>query len=128
MSDHPLSKPENEAPLPERLQTASSPTLDATQPWGGNTPESEGGLDWRRYVAVVYRYKWLIVLCTILGTAAGVFASRFEKPQYRAQATVWIQTPDNERGPLQQNQLLGGSSWRELLLPYEVLDHSVRTL
>ncbi len=48
-------------------------------PFAGE-PAGDGdgaGMDWRRYLAAVLRFKWLVLAVTVLGTAAGVVASRF---------------------------------------------------
>ena len=86
--------------------------------------EEDGGLNLRRYLAAVLRYKWVILLVTILGTAAGLGASRYIAPQYEAQATIWVETPNrtDERGPIRSDELLQSSSWIELLKSYIVLD------
>jgi len=103
----------------------------ATTGWGG--PESEGGVDWRRVFSAVMRFKWLICAVTVLGTVAGFGLARFVKPQYGAQATIWIDATERERwgqaqdrGPIRQGQLLDPQSWVDLLKSYVVLDTVVR--
>src|SRR2546428_1867135 len=61
--------------------------------------EQEGGLDWNRVLSAVLRFKWLIVAVTVLGTAAGVAATRVLSAAYVAQATIWIDPPDQRNGP-----------------------------
>src|SRR5436309_15689659 len=51
---------------------------------------SDSGLDWRRILSALLRFKWLIAGFTLVGTVAGVGATRFLKPEYAAQAKVWI--------------------------------------
>jgi tyrosine-protein kinase Etk/Wzc len=96
--------------------------------WQQFTQEPEKGVDWRRYVAAALRYKWLVIVCTVLGTGGSVAATRLISPEYRAQATVWIETANNQGGPLQQSQLLESTSWIELLKTFVVLDYSVQAL
>jgi capsular exopolysaccharide synthesis family protein len=98
--------------------------------WGG--AESEGGVDWRRVFSAVLRFKWLICGVTVLGTVAGFGVARFVRPQYGAQATIWIDATERERwgqaqdrGPIRQGQLLDPQSWVDLLKSYVVLDHVV---
>src|SRR5438132_9718915 len=50
----------------------------------------EGGLDWRRILSALLRFKWLIATFTLVGTVAGIGATRFLKPIYSAQAKIWI--------------------------------------
>ena len=91
----------------------------------------EEGLDWRRYFAAVYRYKWLILLVTAAGTGAGTVAARhLYKYEYSAQAKLWIQDENGgagrNQGPLRSSLLLEDYSWVELLETYAVLEEVVR--
>lgn len=92
--------------------------------------EQGGGLDWTRVLSAVLRFKWLIVAVTVVGTAAGVAATRFLSAAYVAQATIWIDQPDPrggpDRGPIRPGQLLEPEAWVDLLKSYAVLDHVVR--
>jgi len=88
-----------------------------------------GGVDWRRLLTAVLRFKWLICSVTLLGSGAGVAATRFLRPQYLAQATIWIDETDRrgtDQGPIRSRQLLDPESWVDLLRSYVVLDHVVR--
>ncbi|HMG17159.1 MAG TPA: Wzz/FepE/Etk N-terminal domain-containing protein, partial [Gemmatimonadales bacterium] len=42
--------------------------------------------DWQRYFNSVMRHKWLVLTVTLLGTLAGVIATRFLDPRYTAKA------------------------------------------
>jgi succinoglycan biosynthesis transport protein ExoP len=99
--------------------------------WGA--AESEAGVDWRRVLSAVLRFKWLICGVTLLGTTAGFGVARFVRPQYGAQATIWIDATERERwgqgqdrGPIRQGQLLDPQAWVDLLKSYVVLDYVVR--
>ena len=90
--------------------------------------EPEGGVDWRRVLTAVTRFKWLICGVTLLGTTAGLGAARFVRPQYGAQATIWIDATErrgDDRGPIRQGQLLDPQAWVDLLKSYVVLDQVV---
>ena len=91
-------------------------------------PETE--LDWRRVVAALLRFKWPILAVTCLGTAAGLLATRYVKPQYAAQVTVWIdesgQRGGPDRGPIRPGHLLEPGAWLDLIRSYAVLDQVVR--
>lgn len=118
-------------PLPP---PAASPVMVPTSPTALSTDlgavEQEGGLDWHRILSAVLRFKWLIVAVTVVGTAAGVAATRFLSAAYVAQATIWIDQPDQrngpDRGPIRPGQLLQPEAWVDLLKSYVVLDHVVR--
>ena len=128
MPDIPAPNPGQSAPLPQRVEQPGALASEMQPPWQQYAPEPEKTADWRRYLAAAYRYKWLIIACTLFGVGGGGVAAKFIQPTYIAQATVWIETPDAQRGPMQQSQLLETSSWIELLRTFIVLDHSVQTL
>ncbi|MGD2155124.1 MAG: Wzz/FepE/Etk N-terminal domain-containing protein, partial [Gemmatimonadales bacterium] len=91
----------------------------------------QDGIDPRRYLLAVWRHKWLVMLVTFLGTAAGVGGTRFIEPQYEAEATLWIETvrgTDARQGPIQSSELLRSSGWVDLLHSYVVLDQVVRDM
>jgi len=98
------------------------------------TPTAEtddSGPDWRRISSALWNYKWVVFLCAVLGTAGGIAATRALRPTYVAQATVWIDVPDNRHeqdraGPIRQGGLLASDAWIDLLRSYVVLDHVVR--
>lgn len=127
--------------MTHKLPASEPGPVDLIQSFGGGTPLRsylvsdvqlpEEGLIWRRYVAVLWRYKWLVVLVTALGTAAGVVGTRFIQPVYEAEATIWIEASrrsDARQGPIQSSELLRSSAWVDLLKSYVVLDHVVRDM
>ena len=98
-------------------------------PFDGDRAES--GVDWRRVLSAVLRFKWLIATFTLIGTIAGVGATRFIKPVYSAQTKIWIDVEGRrgqDRGPtpIRPGQLLDAESWVDLLESYVVLDEVVR--
>jgi len=117
--------------LPAPLASVPAPERAAeTQAFRrAGLPEYESELDWRRALSAVLRFKWPILLVTLLGTAAGVAATRVVRPIYSAQATVWIDAAERrgpDRGPIRQGQLLDPQAWFDLLKSYVVLDQVVR--
>jgi polysaccharide biosynthesis transport protein len=128
MSGSPPSQPDSPLALP--AVQASAPRGS----WGGQNvappaPE-EPAFDLRRSLAVLARYKWLIVALTALGTTAGFVAGRLVPPVFAAQATLWLQIGDvrgaRPTGPIQAAGLLEWSSWVDLLRSFVVLDEVVR--
>src|SRR2546428_6635554 len=96
---------------------------------GADYFDPDGELDWRRILNAVVRFRWLIAAVTVVGTAAGVAATRFLKPQDVAQATIWIDQTDRrgpDRGPIRPSQLLDPGALVDLLLSYRVIDEVVR--
>src|SRR5436190_1562525 len=115
----PLGPPPVAAPtLPQRGVSA----LDLDHPGGG--------IEWRRILSALLRFKWLIATMTLVGTVAGIGATRFVKPDYAAQTKIWIDVEGRgqDRGPtpIRSAQLLDAQSWVDLLLSYVVLDQVVR--
>jgi succinoglycan biosynthesis transport protein ExoP len=108
-------------PTPERLAYPAPQALD-----------EEPATDYRRYVAAVLRYRWLLVAGAVLGLGLGYGLKRIQKPQYQAQATIWLQSANQQGpqapGPIQQAQLFGSTSWTDLLRSYVVLDEVVRRM
>jgi tyrosine-protein kinase Etk/Wzc len=120
------------SPLPAPTRSgavAEASTLSFVDP---SLAGHEGELDWRRVLGAIVRFKWLILSVTLVGGMAGAAATRFVKPQYLAQATIWIDQADRRgmgadpRGPIRQGQLLEPVAWVDLLQSYMVLDRVVR--
>ncbi|HZE76174.1 MAG TPA: Wzz/FepE/Etk N-terminal domain-containing protein, partial [Gemmatimonadales bacterium] len=88
-------------------------------------PAEGGGIPWRRYISALRRYKWLMLLVIIVGTGATVLATRFMKPQYTVQATIWIESPSGHGGPVRAGSVVEGYNWVELLTTFTVLDSVV---
>jgi len=94
-------------------------------------PRSEEGLafDWRRYLAAVLRYKWLVVSLTVVGMAGAVVATRFVKPLFVAESTILVPQSTTRNDPLQPRVLFQSFGWVELIkTSYIVLDNVVREL
>ncbi|MBI4421522.1 MAG: polysaccharide biosynthesis tyrosine autokinase [Gemmatimonadetes bacterium] len=122
--------------LPTRF-SAPPPTAEAAPPLPAREvsyapAESRGGIDWQRVLNALLRFKWIVILSTVLGTAAGVWATRFISPIYSVQATVWIEQLSRrggyeyDRGPLRAGQFLQPEGWVDLLRSLQVLDRVVR--
>ncbi|HEY7233945.1 MAG TPA: polysaccharide biosynthesis tyrosine autokinase [Gemmatimonadaceae bacterium] len=90
--------------------------------------EVEGWELVRRYLAAVLRYKWLLVLMLVAGGGASVATTRFVRPTYEVQATIWLatQTPEGRAaGPFRAHELVNVSAWPDLLTSYVILDSVV---
>ena len=103
---------------------AASLTSPIQRP-GGNPPPEPA---WLRYRSALLRHKWLILGCALLGTCAAAVASRFVKPRFDVQATIWISsdTPQGrDTGPLRAEELLSTSAWPDLVRSFVILDPAV---
>jgi capsular exopolysaccharide synthesis family protein len=85
-------------------------------------PLPEQGIQWGRYIAALRRYKWLMLAVIVVGTAGSVGASRFLHPEYTATATIYIEPPPDDAGPIRAGELLRSYGWVELLGTGAVLD------
>ncbi|HEU4700386.1 MAG TPA: polysaccharide biosynthesis tyrosine autokinase [Gemmatimonadales bacterium] len=109
------------APLPQ-LPEEAAPMHPAAYPVA---PE-EGGVQWGRYIAAVKRYKWMILLIILVGTGLGILATRFVKPEYQVQATLFIQPETKGSGPMRPEAVLPSNAWVQLLSTYAILDAVVQ--
>lgn len=87
-----------------------------------------GGLSLGRLLQGLRRYKWLILALTLAGLGAGILATRYIRPSYQVGATIWIETPTDDRAgtPIQGDRLLQSRAWVDLLTTYIVLDPVIR--
>jgi capsular exopolysaccharide synthesis family protein len=132
------SKPQSSADavpalVPRRdLPVSSQAPSAALEPFRNSAAgEGEQGINWRRYVRTVRRYKWWILGLMLLGGIGGKVATRFMPARYLAQATIWIQTNEAPRasavrGPIGADQLISSSGTIPLVRSYVVLDQVVR--
>src|SRR5947208_3160598 len=108
-------------PVPSAADPALGHSHGEPDPWVINP---------RRLFAAVVRFKWVVILVVLLGTAGGVGVSRLLlKPTYATHATLWVDVPDihtRDQGPIQTAQLVGSSGWVDLLKSYAVLEPVVR--
>jgi succinoglycan biosynthesis transport protein ExoP len=83
--------------------------------------------DWHRYLTAVIRHKWLVLGVTLLGTLAGVVATRFLDPRYTAKTILWVDVDvGRERGITSTDEFLGTKGWIELVTSNAVLDSVVK--
>ena len=88
--------------------------------------DDEPKMDPRRYLATVLRYKWLLLVLTLVGGAGGYFGGKLIPTTYEAQALIWIEGLPTQRGPIQEAQLLQNTNWIDLLRSFTVLDSVVK--
>lgn len=120
-NDLPVPQP---VPQPTALQTNQS--FPAPMLYG-DAQGPGGGPDWRRILASVMRFKWLVLGVVVAGTAAGWGLSKFLfKPMYDARATVWvdiIQPGTHSTGGFNDpSQLPISTGWTDLLTSDVVMD------
>lgn len=84
--------------------------------------------DWQRYATAIGRHRWLVLAITLLGTLAGLVATRLLNPQYAARATLWIETAGHERQPAAEDGLVVTPSWSTLVTSQSVMEPVVTQL
>ena len=72
---------------------------------------------WTRYLDALRRNWWIIVIVFVLGSAGGLYMARGRASLYAAEAKIWINPNASSRynNPIGGGQLLGSSSWVELM-------------
>lgn len=108
---------------PYELQAQEYYALDGVGADGGG-----GGLDVRRLLESLWRWKWLIAGCTVLGIAGGLIASRFVTPMYQATGTIWLERDQQRGGPLRAQDPLAGQGWSSVFRSNAVVEPVVRDL
>ena len=106
-----------------------APTLPS---WGTPPPPTTKTPQLRRIIAVLGRFKWLIIALTVLGIVGGVVATRFVDPQYEARSVLLIRSESPlssaRGGPAQPAELLSSEAWIGLFQSGAVSDAVVREL
>lgn len=105
------------------MQAQEYYALDAMGGGGGGE-----GLDVRRLLESLWRWKWLVVGCTVLGIAGGLIASRFVTPMYEARGTIWLERDEQRGGPLRAQDPLAGQGWSSVFRSNAVVEPVVRDL
>lgn len=89
----------------------------------------DGGesLDVRRLFDSLWRWKWLIAGCTLLGLAAGLVAAQFVQPMYQVEATIWLEE-ENSSGALRGEDPLAGEGWSSVFKSNAVIGPVVQDM
>lgn len=98
---------------------------DSSQPaWA----EEESTFDFREVVALLLRYRWLIIAAAILGIGAAYWVYGRFQDSYVARGSIWVQVQGDggAQGPIQPGGLLPSQSWLELMQSFALLEPVVR--
>lgn len=114
----------NRAPLPAEQRHAPAPAYGQDPYYPDLEPEMEG-LDWRRYLHSLVRFKWLIFAVLVVGAGASYWVYQTTPVEYRAEGSLWIDDDGGRFQPIQEAGVLENAAWIELLRSYSVLDSVV---
>lgn len=109
-------------------QNGSYPSTHVEQPYFPPFEPEEQGVDLRRYLFALLRYKWLLALAIVVGGGGAYFAWTNTEVTYTAEGNLWIEVDTRGAGdvtPIRTSGLLQQSAWIELLRSYQVLDSVV---
>lgn len=137
-TDKPTHRPQDlpdEWPAPsaaggELARGAPAPPPASYEPYPYHEEDEESrGVDFRRYLNAVLRYKWWVLAATVVGLFGAALAWRVAPVQYTAEGSLWLEPPTQSGGgvtgdvtPIRASGLLEASGWVELLRSYAVLD------
>lgn len=122
---------------PWGTELTTRPRYEPTSPMpgAGYGAEPAPAGEWRRYLAVVGRHKWLVLIVTLIGTALGVFGTRFLDRQYGAKAILWVERAGRDRDAERDlisaevaNTMIDAPGWVQVVTSNAVLDSVVRRL
>lgn len=94
----------------------------AAEPAWPEMDGDEGGFDWRSELAALLRYKWVILLASLLGAGGAYVAWTQVEPEYVAEGSLWVQGDEDNRGPIVTDGLFQVGAWLDLIGSYSVLD------
>lgn len=74
-----------------------------------------------RYLSAVKRFKWLVLLFTLLGLGGGFLVSRMRPPSYVVKASMLLAMPVGNT-PNTSGALLSGEQWKKFMRSYRSLE------
>jgi polysaccharide biosynthesis transport protein len=119
----------------QKTNGVSTPAPDDSHSEHRFVPDSADGPDWKRVRHAIVRRRWMVTCITLAGVVAGIVATRFFRPEYVAQSTIWIDQDGRRPGgsgdnmeELRPNRSFDAAAWADLAVSYQVLDTVVREL
>ncbi len=79
-----------------------------------------------RYLSALKRFKWLVLLLTLLGLGGGYLVSRMRPESFVVKASMLLSMPMSENGPIAAGAVLGGDQWRKFMTSYRSLEPVAR--
>lgn len=79
-----------------------------------------------RYLSAIKRFKWLILLLTLIGLGGGFLVSRMRPESYVVKASMLLAMPVGDNGPITAGAVLSGDQWRKFMQSYQSLEPVAR--
>ncbi len=117
-------------PVPDNdpsLQQYQEPGAGGGWDEGGVEEPNKGAQQIQRYLAAVWRFKWLALFLAIVGGVGGTIATRFIDPEYEVQSNVFL-SQDEGRGSQNPTDGLATAGLLDLIVSYQVVDSVVTKL
>ena len=112
--------------LPREVSQGSAPTAYQEEAYFPTFEAEEPGIDVRRYLLALVRYKWLLLLALVIGLGGAYVAWTRTAVAYTAEGNLWIEQSTRQGAgdvtPIRASSLLESNAWIELLRSYQVLD------
>ena len=113
--------------LPVEHSDAAPPMLPEEHYYPAAMEAGSGGIDIRRYLLAILRYKWLLALALVVGLTGAYLVWTNTPVTYTAEGNLWIEVASTQGGggdvtPIRASGLLESNAWIELLRSYQVLD------
>ncbi len=116
-------------PVPDSDAPQQYQETDVGGGWdeGGVQEPNKGAQQIQRYLAAIWRFKWLVLLLSILGGIGGTIATRFIEPEYEVQSVVLL-TQDDGRNSQTPADGFAQAGLLDLITSYQVVDSVVTRL
>lgn len=98
---------------------AAGGAMGAGSPFTGSGPKTN---PFMRYLSALKRFKYLVLLLSLLGLGAGYLVSRMRQEVYVVNASMLLSMPVGDTGPIQAGAVLGGDQWRQFMQSYRSVE------
>jgi capsular exopolysaccharide synthesis family protein len=117
------------SPPAEHYDVASAPAY-LSESYPPAFDQDEGGVDLRRYLLAILRYRWLVAVALVVGVVGAFAVWNLVEVSYTAEGSLYIERQNDRPGagdvtPIRPSALLESGGWVELLRSYQVLDSVV---
>jgi len=101
----------NLAPIPSNLPATPGMFGNATPAMGASSGPKVSPI--LRYLAAIRRFKWLILLLTMVGLGGGFLIARLRPDNYTVSATIVLAETPSASGAIQSGPIYASSQWKD---------------